>query len=118
MRRAGTPDWLGANGAACAAAAVALAALASHAVQGDGQERLQMAAALAFGHGIALVALSPVVARRLGRTALLLAYLGMLLFCGSLVFSVLAQWPTTLAPFGGMTMIGGWLLLAFDRARG
>ena len=118
MRPAGNPDWLGANGAACIAAAVALAALASHAVQGPGQGRLQLAAALAFGHGLALVALSPATTRRLGRIALLVSYLGMLLFCGSLVFSVFAQWPTTFAPLGGMAMIGGWLLLAIDRARG
>jgi uncharacterized membrane protein YgdD (TMEM256/DUF423 family) len=41
----------------------------------------------------------------------------MLLFCGSLVFNVLAQWTTTLAPFGGMLLIGGWLLLAIDLLR-
>ena len=118
MRPAGSPDWLGANGAACTAAAVALAALASHAAQGEGQDRLQLAAALAFGHGVALVALSPLVSGRLGRRALGLAYLGMLLFCGSLVSSVFAQWPTTLAPLGGAAMIAGWLMLAVERARG
>jgi len=118
MRPAGATDWLGINGAACTAAAVALAALSSHAVQGPGQGQLHIAAALAFGHGVALAALSPATTRRLGRVALLVAYLGMLLFSGSLVFSVLAQWPTTLAPMGGMAMIAGWLLLAIDRARG
>lgn len=118
MRPARGSDWLGANGAVCAAAAVALAAYAAHVAEAPDHARLQTAAALAFGHGIALAALSPMVARRLGRTALLVAYLGMLLFCGSLVFAALADWPTTLAPFGGLAMIGGWLLLAGDRLRG
>jgi uncharacterized membrane protein YgdD (TMEM256/DUF423 family) len=114
----GARDWLGANGALCVATAIALSAYAAHAVQGHDQARMQLAAIMAFGHGIALAALAPTTARRLGRTALLLAYAGMLLFCGSLVFAVLAGWPTALAPFGGITMIGGWLLFAGDRLRG
>lgn len=114
----GARDWLGANGAICIAAAVALSAYAAHLAQGHDQSRLQVAAALAFGHGIALAALAPAASRRLGRAALLLAYLGMLLFCGSLVFAALAQWPTTLVPWGGLAMIGGWLLFAGDRLRG
>lgn len=111
-------DWLGANGALCAAAAVALAAYAAHAAEGPGQGQLQLAAALAFGHGVALAALSPLVPRGFGRWVLLAIYLGMLLFCGSLVFAALAQWPTTFAPWGGMVMIAGWVLFAADRLRG
>lgn len=118
MRPAGRFDWLGANGALCMAAAVALAAVASHAVDGADQGRLQLAAALGFGHGVAMAALSPIAQRRLGRAALVVAFLGMLLFCGSLVLAALAQWPTTLAPAGGVAMIGGWLLFAADRLRG
>ncbi len=45
-------------------------------------------------------------------------YLGTVLFGGSLVLNVLAQWPTTLAPAGGVLLIGGWLALAIDFARG
>ena len=109
--------WLAANGALYAAAAVALSAYASHAVQGHAQARLQTAAIFAFGHGLALALLAPTTRHRLGRCALLALSLGVLLFCGSLVSSVLAQWPTTLAPLGGMLLIGGWLLLAIDLLR-
>ena len=58
---------------------MALAAYASHAALGPDQARLQLAAALAFGHGVA---------------------------------------RATLAPAGGLAMIAGWLLFAFDRVRG
>ena len=109
--------WLAANGALCAAAAVALSAYAAHVAEAPAQARLQTAASFAFGHGLALALLAPTTHRRLGRCALLALYLGMLLFCGSLVFNVLAQWSTTLAPVGGMLLIGGWLLLAIDLLR-
>ena len=49
-------DRLGANGAICAAAAVALAAYASHAAAPDDRARLFIAAAMAFGHRLAVVA--------------------------------------------------------------
>ena len=93
-------SWLAFNGALCAAAAVALAAYAAHGTEGEAQTRLQLAAVFAFGHGLALAVLAPV-----------------LLFCGSLVLNVLAQWPTTLAPLGGTLLIGGWLLYAADSLR-
>ena len=97
------------------------------------QSRLQTAAIMAFGHGLALAMLAPArlsparlaaaklsTDRRLTlcRLALCALYLGVLLFSGSIVFNVLAQWPTTLAPLGGMLLIGGWLALAIDFARG
>jgi len=112
----GAGDLLGASGALAAAGAVTLAALASHVAQGPDQARLHLAAALAFGHGVALVALSPATrGRRIGRTALWLMLAGMLLFSGSLVGAAFGGIATTLAPFGGMAMIGGWALLAVDR---
>lgn len=110
-------SWLAANGALFAAAAVALSAYAAHAAQGPLQARLQTAALFAFGHGVALAALAPQPQRLLGRFALTLLYLGVLLFSGSLVFNVLAQWPTTLAPLGGSLLIAGWLLYAVDAMR-
>jgi uncharacterized membrane protein YgdD (TMEM256/DUF423 family) len=110
-------SWLAFNGALCAAAAVALAAYAAHAVEGEAQSRLQLAAVFAFGHGLALTVLAPAVSHRLGRFALSMLFLGALLFCGSLVLNVLAQWPTTLAPLGGTLLIGGWLLYAADSLR-
>lgn len=109
--------WLAAAGATLAAAGVALAAYASHAVHGVDQSRLQTAAVFAFGNGLALAALAPPTTRTLGHLALLALLLGVLLFCGSLTGSVLAQWPTTLAPMGGLLMIGGWLALALDFIR-
>ncbi len=109
--------WLAANGALCAAAAVALSAYASHAVEGIAQSRLQTAALFAFGHGVALAVLAPTTTRVLGRLALMALYLGVLLFSGSLVFNVLAQWPVTLAPFGGMLLIAGWIAYAIDLLR-
>ena len=60
----------------------------------------------------ALAVLAPAETGRLGRSALALLYLGVLLFSGSLVFNVLAHWPATLAPFGGTLLIAGWLLFA------
>lgn len=109
--------WLAANGAVCAAAAVALAAYAAHGVEGKDQARLLLAAVFAFGHGLALAVLAPGATRRLGRLAMVLLYLGVLLFSGSLVFNVLAQWPTTLAPLGGILLIAGWLCHAIDALR-
>ncbi|WP_425602504.1 DUF423 domain-containing protein [Luteimonas galliterrae] len=109
--------WLAANGAVYAAAAVALSAYAAHAVQGPAQARLQTAALFAFGHGVALAALSRQSQRMPARFGLAMLYAGVLLFSGSLAFNVLAQWPTTLAPFGGCLLIAGWLLYAVDAAR-
>ena len=53
-----TKSPLAACGALCAGAAVALAAYAAHARIGTGQVLLQTAAALLFGHGVALAALA------------------------------------------------------------
>lgn len=110
-------SWLAANGALCAAAAVALSAYAAHAAQGPAQTRLQTAALFAFGHGVALAVLAPQSTRALARFALATLFAGVLLFSGSLVFNVLAQWPTTLAPLGGCLLIAGWLLYAVDAMR-
>lgn len=109
--------WLGAPGAVLAAAAVALLAYAAHGSEGEGQARLQTAAMFAFGHGAAIAALAPSLRRRLGQLALLALLAGVLLFSGSLVLNVFAQWPTALAPLGGALLIGGWLLWAVDAVR-
>jgi uncharacterized membrane protein YgdD (TMEM256/DUF423 family) len=104
--------WLAAGGALLAAIAVALGAYASHAAQGPAQARLQLAALFAFGHGLSLAALATSMPRGLGQAALAAMAIGVLLFSGSLAGAALAQWPTTLAPLGGMLMIGAWLALA------
>lgn len=109
--------WLAACGAVLAAVAVALAAYASHGLHGVDQSRLQTAAVFAFGNGLGLAALAPSTTRTLGQLALLALLLGVLLFSGSLTGSVLARWPTGLAPLGGLLMIAGWLALAVDFIR-
>ncbi|WP_411834462.1 DUF423 domain-containing protein [Pseudoxanthomonas mexicana] len=117
-RRQRKPSALAALGAALAAVAVGLSAYASHGVaDAHAQSNLQTAALFAFGHGIALAALAAGTARRLGRLALLLLALGTLLFAGSLAGNALWGWPTRLAPFGGTTLMLGWLLWAADALR-
>ena len=107
-----------AAGAVLAGCAVALSAYAAHA-GGDGvRERLYLAAAFAFGHGIALASLATDVPRRLGRGALVGLFLGTLLFAGSLAAGALLGTATSLAPVGGSLLIAGWLVLAIDRLRG
>ncbi len=101
-----------ATGAVLAAMAVALSAYAAHAVEGVAQQRLDSAAFFAFGHGIALAALSRQTPGRLGSVALALLLLGTLLFSGSLVAAVFFGAPTGLAPIGGSLMILSWLLYA------
>ena len=110
--------WLGAIGSMLASVAVALAAYAAHGAEGEAQARLTQAAAFAFGHGLALAALAPLAQRRSGLVALLAILLGVLLFSGSVAGAALWGLPTTLAPFGGMLMIGGWLLHGRERWRG
>ena len=110
--------WLGAIGSMLASVAVALAAYAAHGAEGEAQARLTQAAAFAFGHGLALAALAPLAQRRSGLVALLAILLGVLLVSGSVAGAALWGLPTTLAPFGGMLMIGGWLLHGRERWRG
>jgi uncharacterized membrane protein YgdD (TMEM256/DUF423 family) len=113
----GNGKWLAAGGALYAAIAVALAAYAAHVANGPAQSHLPLAAAIAFGHGVALAALAPVAQRRLARIALSGLWWGVLLFSGSLVGNAVAQWPVALAPFGGSLLIGAWLVYSFDLLR-
>ena len=108
----------GGIGSLLAGAAVALAAYAAHGADGEAQARLAQAAAFAFAHGLALAALVPLVQRRRGLAALAAMLAGVTLFSGSLVGAALFGLPTALAPFGGLLMIGGWLLHGWDRWRG
>ncbi|WP_058834261.1 DUF423 domain-containing protein [Luteimonas abyssi] len=111
------PAWLAAAGAVCAALGVGLSAYAAHAVDGPAQARLSLAALFAFGHGVALAALGARRRHTLAQVALCMLLLGMLLFSGSLAGAVLAGWGTRAAPWGGMLMMLGWLVLAFDFLR-
>ena len=104
--------WSASAGAVLAAFAVALSAYASHGAEGIARANLLTAAAFAFGHGVALVALSSWPRRRLATLASLVLLLGTLLFCGALVAKSLFGLSSALAPHGGMLLIAGWLLQA------
>lgn len=95
-----------------AALAVAAAAYASHGLSGDAQTRLSLAAAFAFGHGVALLALAGFATNAVFRVVLLAMLLGLLLFAGSLAAAALWGTSTALAPFGGSVLILAWLSLA------
>ncbi|QDH71744.1 DUF423 domain-containing protein [Lysobacter alkalisoli] len=107
---------LGSAGAVLSAAAVALAAYASHAADPEARGQLLLAAVFAFGHGVALAALAPGAGHRLRRLALVGLLLGVLLFSGSLVAAHGFGLPTRLAPYGGILMILAWLVHAIDAA--
>jgi uncharacterized membrane protein YgdD (TMEM256/DUF423 family) len=117
-RRQRKPSLIAFSGAMLAALAVALGAYASHGVaDAHAQANLQTASLYAFGHGIALAALSAGTARSLGRAGLYLLLLGTLLFSGSLVLGALAQISVKLAPVGGIALILGWLVWGLDSIR-
>jgi uncharacterized membrane protein YgdD (TMEM256/DUF423 family) len=99
------------------AAGVALGAYASHAAAPLARQRLGLAAAFAFAHGLALLALES-RATRIAFAARWMLAAGVLLFAGSLAGAALAGLPTLAAPLGGLLMIAAWLLLAADAARG
>lgn len=99
-------------GALLAGASVALAAYASHGASGAAQDRLQLAAALAFGHGLALAALAPGTRGGLRRLAVIGWGLGVVLFSGSLVAAHFFATTTQTAPIGGMVLIAAWLVYA------
>lgn len=108
---------LAALGALLAGAAVGLAAYASHGAEPAARERLLLAAAFAFGHGLGLALLAPDARRRLSQAACWSLAVGTVLFAGSLAGAALAGLPTRLAPLGGMLLMAGWLALAIDRLR-
>ena len=109
---------MAAAGGVLAAAAVALAAYASHAVEPGAGARLGIAAAFAFGHGLALAALAPRAHGTAAQAALWALLAGVLLFAGSLAAAHFMGWPTRLAPLGGTLMILGWLGHAAAALRG
>ncbi|MGY4882809.1 DUF423 domain-containing protein [Xanthomonas citri pv. eucalyptorum] len=117
-RRKKPPSLLAFCGGLLAAIAVGLSAYASHGVaDAVMQSRLQVASLYAFGHGAVLTVLGATETRALGRAGLYLLLLGTLLFAGSLVGGALLQWPTTLAPVGGVGLMLGWVVLAIGALR-
>ncbi|KAB7764647.1 DUF423 domain-containing protein [Xanthomonas maliensis] len=117
-RRKHPPSLLACVGALLAATAIGLSAYASHGVSDAVvQSRLQLAAYYAFGHGAVLAVLAPAQTRTLAKAGLSLLLLGTVLFAGSLVGAALLQWPTSLAPVGGVCLMLGWLVLAIAALR-
>ncbi|ASL00094.1 hypothetical protein XcvCFBP7113P_06590 [Xanthomonas citri pv. vignicola] len=117
-RRKKHPSLLAFCGGLLAAIAVGLSAYASHGVaDAVMRSRLQVASLYAFGHGAVLTVLGATETRALGRAGLYLLLLGTLLFAGSLVGGALLQWPTTLAPVGGVGLMLGWVVLAIGALR-
>ena len=105
-------------GGSFAACAVALSAYAMHAtLDPHAREQVVIAAAFAFGHGLALAALARHGAHWLGALSLSALFVGVVLFAGSLVGAAVAHAPTTFAPLGGMITIAGWLLFALHSLR-
>lgn len=108
---------LASTGAILAAAAVALSAYASHVAVGPGQAALLIGAAIAFGHGLALAALSRQARRRMAVLALVAILAGTLLFSGGLVVAHFTGAAARTVPFGGSLLIVAWLAWAVDALR-
>ncbi len=116
--------WLALAAALLGLTAVALAALGSHAVDVQGQAALQQiwhtASMMHMFHAAALLALAGLIdGRQPIRGGAWLLVAGTVIFCGSLYLRVLL--PTAaapLAPFGGVLLLLGWLLVAVGFMRG
>lgn len=111
-----TSRWLPVFAALCCGLSVALGAYASHGAQGQARERLALAAAFAFAHGLAILALRS-RASRVATVAKWLFAAGIVLFSGSLASAALFASATTAAPFGGSLLMLGWVLMAGDFLR-
>jgi len=110
------------------AAAVVAGAVGSHALALDPASRegrgYELAVIYLLLHSVALLALA--LHRRSARPeglplrlAAMLFTGGMILFSGSLILSTLLDVPSlkVLAPYGGMSMIAGWLAVASAACR-
>lgn len=114
--RPGRGSALAAVGALLCACAVALAAYASHAADPLQAPRLALAAAFAFGHGLALLALA---SRRSAMASLArgMMLVGVLAFSGGLCVAAFTGGRAPTAPFGGGLLILAWVLAAIDAWR-
>lgn len=117
-RQRGNPSLMACIGGLFAAVAIGLSAYASHGVEDAHlQTNLQSAALYAFGNGLALACLAPRAQRLLAQVGLVLILLGTVMFSGSLAANALWGWATKVAPFGGIAMMLGWVLWAFNALR-
>ena len=109
-------------GALLAGTAVAFGAFGAHALRGVLSEQQlgwwQTAVQYQLWHALALLALAALRPPRAGAIAWLLGG-GALLFSGSLYLMALtdARWLGAITPLGGLAMILGWFLFAWQAAR-
>jgi uncharacterized membrane protein YgdD (TMEM256/DUF423 family) len=109
-------------GALLAGAGVALGAVGAHGLRDilDARQTGWWDTAVQYQmwHALALVTLSFVPISRRAIVAILLAG-GTILFSGSLYLMALTgwRWLGAVTPLGGMAMIAGWLLLAWQASR-
>jgi uncharacterized membrane protein YgdD (TMEM256/DUF423 family) len=108
---------LAAAGAVCCASAVAWGAYSAHGIDAALRPRADSAMLVMLVHGLALTLLAPRQSARLELFALLGWFAGIVLFSGSLMLSITHDTPTRLAPFGGMLLIGAWLVHALAALR-
>jgi len=95
----------------CGALAVGLSAIAAH-VALDSRAMVQTVAMLLGWHAPALIALA-LWQRRRGDWVAGVLLLGLTLFSGAVLIRAFAGVSLgPVAPIGGITMMGGWLLLA------
>ena len=108
--------------AALGASAVALGAFGAHALQGRLDEAAlcvwHTAVEYQFWHALALLgvcALAPARESRAWRAAGAAFVAGTVIFSGSLYALALGapRWFGMITPFGGLALIGGWVLLGF-----
>lgn len=105
--------------------AVVLGALGSHLVDMNDQPGLQRiwqtASIMHLFHSAALLGLAALLSNRISRTLLLASWsmiAGTVVFCGSLYLRVIsADFTTAAAPFGGVLLMLGWLLVLLSFVR-
>ena len=111
--------WI-ALGAVSGLLSVGLAAIAAHALAPPARNLVQEGLAMQFPHALALLAVGLWSSRagRLADAAGAAFALGTVLFCGELyVHAVTGVTLGVVAPIGGTTLMGGWLLLALSALR-
>jgi uncharacterized membrane protein YgdD (TMEM256/DUF423 family) len=105
---------------------VALGALGAHALEarlGDGIETYELAARYQMYHSLALLAAAWAYTRWPGTASSVAGWFftsGILLFSGSLYALSLGapRWLAFITPFGGVSFLIGWALLAWSALRG
>ncbi len=99
-----------------AAVSVAMMAVGSHIVPGPQEQRLvALAAELQLYHSLSIFFVTLTLGFSVGPLALFAT--GILLFCGSLYGKAFGQWPSSLAPVGGLALILGWVLFGIALLR-